>query len=191
MGGGKKARNSAVAPIFRQKPEQTRAPSSEAPLTDSDSEMSSHAHSERTEAPLTRNDMRGFLADFKQSVAEELEKRLCPILATMSELSARTQATEDKMAATEETHLTRHGLRYAWGHPFRIIIRKDGRFHSITKPEEIPTLLDQLDLPQLPDTAHPRADQAHQRSLASNLPTRPGERMHRNAALNQPENSPH
>ncbi|CAH2282126.1 Hypothetical predicted protein [Pelobates cultripes] len=102
MGGGKKARNSSVAPIFRQKPEQQRAPSLEPLPSDSDSEMSSQAPSERTEAPLTRRDMQGFLADFKQSVAEELDKRICPILEGMADLSARAQAAEAKMADTEE-----------------------------------------------------------------------------------------
>ncbi|CAH2326912.1 Hypothetical predicted protein [Pelobates cultripes] len=108
MGGGKKAQNSSVAPIFRQKPEQQRAPSLEPPQTDSESEVSSQAHSERSEAPLTRRDMRGFLADFKKSVAEELDKRLCPILEGMADLSARAQATEAKMADTDE-RIQAHG----------------------------------------------------------------------------------
>ncbi|CAH2275996.1 Hypothetical predicted protein [Pelobates cultripes] len=88
-------------------------------------------------------------------------------------------------------HLTRHGLRYAWGHPFKIIIRKDGRFYSLTKPEEIPTLLDQLDLPQIPTTAHPSTDQAPQRPPSSNLPTRTGDRLHRNATPRQLDATPH
>ncbi|CAH2323282.1 Hypothetical predicted protein [Pelobates cultripes] len=70
--------------------------------------MSSQAHSDRSEAPLTRRDMRGFLADFKKSVAEELDKRLCPILEGMADLSARAQATEAKMADTDE-RIQAHG----------------------------------------------------------------------------------
>ncbi|CAH2250291.1 Hypothetical predicted protein [Pelobates cultripes] len=324
MGGRKKARNQSVAPIFRQKPEQQRAPSLELPQTDSESEMSSQAHSERSEAPLTRRDMRGFLADFKKSVAEELDKRLCPILEGMADLSARAQATEAKMVDTDERiqahgteiqylrdqlrsleetnedlnnrtrrnnirvrgipetistdllpdtltevfqnllpeataadllmdrahrtlrapsanaatprdivvrlhfyhikerimraardapielegvpvqlfqdlapttlkrrrelrpltqHLSHHGLRYAWGHPFKMIIRKDGRFHSLTRPDEIPALLTQLGLPQLPETPHSNTDLPPRQAPCNNLPARNGERQHRHTAL--------
>ncbi|CAH2297012.1 Hypothetical predicted protein [Pelobates cultripes] len=102
MSDGRKACNSSVAPILRQKTEQKQAPSLEPSLSDSESEMSSQANSERTEAQLTPRDMRGFMADFKKSVAEELDKRLCPIMEGMADLSARAQATETKMAETVE-----------------------------------------------------------------------------------------
>ncbi|CAH2312231.1 Hypothetical predicted protein [Pelobates cultripes] len=287
--------------------------------------MSSQAPSERTEAPLTRRDMQGFLADFKQSVAEELDKRLCPILEGMADLSARAQAAEAKMADTEEIvqahgseilhlrdqlrsledtnedlnnrtrrnnirvrgvpesvspdlltdtlteafqhllpeattadllmdrahralrapstnaavprdivvrlhfyhikerimraardtpievegapvqlyqdlapttlkrrrepltqHLSSHGLRYAWGHPFKIIIRKDGRFHSLTRPEEIPALLTQLNLPQIPETPHSNAESSARQPPSNNPPARTGDRPHRNTALQNP-----
>ncbi|CAH2310986.1 Hypothetical predicted protein, partial [Pelobates cultripes] len=103
MGGSRKARNSAVAPIFRQKAEKAQAPSLEHSPSDSDSEMSSQAASDRAEAPLTRRDMKGFLADIRKSVAEELDKKLGPIMEGMADLSARTQATETKMAEAMET----------------------------------------------------------------------------------------
>ncbi|CAH2221084.1 Hypothetical predicted protein [Pelobates cultripes] len=103
MGGSRKSRNSAVAPIFRQKAEKAQAPSLEHSPSDSDSEMSSQAASDRAEAPLTRRDMKGFLADIRKSVAEELDKKLGPIMEGMADLSARTQATETKMAEAMET----------------------------------------------------------------------------------------
>ncbi|CAH2292531.1 Hypothetical predicted protein [Pelobates cultripes] len=247
MGGREKARNSAVAPIFRQKPEQARAPSSEAPLTDSDSEMSSQVHSERTEAPLTRSDMRGFLADFKQSVADELEKRLCLILENMADLSARAQAAEDKMAATEETvfknllpdatpadllmdrahralrapstnmatprdiivrlhfyHIKERIMKAARDSPVEVegalvqlfqdlaptTLKRRRDMRPLTQhPED--QLLDQLDLPQIPTTAHPSTDQAPQRPPSNNLPTRTGDRLHQNATPLQQDATPH
>ncbi|CAH2327674.1 Hypothetical predicted protein [Pelobates cultripes] len=61
------------------------------------------ATSDRTEAPLTRTDMQDFLADFKWSVAEELERKLSPIMEAMADLTARTQATETKMEGVQES----------------------------------------------------------------------------------------
>ncbi|CAH2219428.1 Hypothetical predicted protein [Pelobates cultripes] len=296
MGGSRKSRNAAVAPIFRQKAEKAQAPPLEHSPSDSDSEMSSQAASDRAEAPLTRRDMKGFLADIRKSVAEELDKKLGPIMEGMADLSARTQATETKMAEAMETvqahggelqalreqlrsleesnedlnnrsrrnnirvrgipetvstelltdtlteafrnllpeasnadllmdrahralrapsnnattprdvivrlhffhvkerimraaretpievegvqvqlyqdlapttlkrrrdlrplthHLTQQGLRYAWGHPFKLIVRREGRFHAISRAEEVPAFLDLLGLPQLPEPLHP------------------------------------
>ncbi|CAH2295911.1 Hypothetical predicted protein [Pelobates cultripes] len=103
MGGGKKTRNSAVAPIFQQKAAKAQAPSSPHSPSDTDSEMSSHTVSDRAEAPLTRRDMKGFLADIRKSVAEELEKKLGPIMEGMADLTARTHATKTKMAEALET----------------------------------------------------------------------------------------
>ncbi|CAH2328259.1 Hypothetical predicted protein [Pelobates cultripes] len=100
MGGGKKSCNSSFAPIFGQKPEKAQEPSLEHSPLESESEMSSQATSDRTETPLTR---RGFIADFRKYVAEELDERLCPIIEGMVDLSARTQALETKMSEAMET----------------------------------------------------------------------------------------
>ncbi|CAH2272309.1 Hypothetical predicted protein [Pelobates cultripes] len=75
MGGGKKTRNSTVAPIFRQRGEQARAPSSEHSPPDSDAEMGSQSAPDQSEAPLTRRDMQGFIADFGKTVADELDRK--------------------------------------------------------------------------------------------------------------------
>ncbi|CAH2221201.1 Hypothetical predicted protein [Pelobates cultripes] len=103
MGGEKKKRNSTVAPIFRQRGEQARAPSSEHSPPDSDSEMGSQTAPDQSEAPLTRRDMQGFIADFGKTVADELDRKLGPIMERMADLTARTQATETKMAEAMET----------------------------------------------------------------------------------------
>ncbi|CAH2275151.1 Hypothetical predicted protein [Pelobates cultripes] len=71
--------------------------------------MSTQAHADGPEAPLTRRDMRGFLADFRSSVAEELDKRLNPILENMADLTARTQAVEDNMAEVQNSVHTHEG----------------------------------------------------------------------------------
>ncbi|CAH2302257.1 Hypothetical predicted protein [Pelobates cultripes] len=103
MGGGRKPRNAAVAPIFKQRTEKAQTPSWWHSPSESDTDMSSQMASVRAEAPLTRQDMKGFLADFQKSVAEELDKRLTPILEGMADLIARAQATESKMEVLQET----------------------------------------------------------------------------------------
>ncbi|CAH2254591.1 Hypothetical predicted protein [Pelobates cultripes] len=69
--------------------------------------MSSQALTDRAEAPLTRRDMRGFLEDFRSSVAEELDKR--PIMENMADLTARAQAVEDNMAEVQDSVHTQEG----------------------------------------------------------------------------------
>ncbi|CAH2311395.1 Hypothetical predicted protein [Pelobates cultripes] len=47
--------------------------------------------------------MKGFLAELKKSVEEELDKRLFPIKEGMADLTAQAQATEHKMEKLAES----------------------------------------------------------------------------------------
>ncbi|CAH2321451.1 Hypothetical predicted protein [Pelobates cultripes] len=325
MGGGKKTRNSAVAPIFQQKAAKAQAPSSANSPSDSDSEISSHTVPDRVEAPLTRRDRRGFLENFHKSVAEELDKKLGPIMEGMADLKSARRPLNQKamevvqahggelqdlreqlrsledsnedlnnrtrrnnirvrgipetistelltatltevfqhllpeastadllmdrahralrapstntatprdvivrlhfyhikariMKAARETpievegvqvqlfqdlapttlkrrrdlrpltqHLTQHGLRYAWGHPFKLIVCREGRFHSISHAAEIPALLDHLGLPRLPEPPPAASGIATSQAAYRNLPARDRNTLQPHAEIPRPD----
>ncbi|CAH2292769.1 Hypothetical predicted protein [Pelobates cultripes] len=85
--------------------DKAQPPAPELSPSDTESEMSSQALTDRAEAPLTRRDMRGF----RSSVAEELDKRLSPIMENMADLTARAQEVEDNMAEVQDSVHTHEG----------------------------------------------------------------------------------
>lgn len=54
-------------------------------------------------------------------------------------------------------HLTERRIPYKWGHPFHLIVRKNGRPLALRHPSEVPSFLEALGLPsvQVPDWLAP------------------------------------
>ncbi|CAH2321172.1 Hypothetical predicted protein [Pelobates cultripes] len=103
MGGGRKSKSgTAVAPIFKPRPDKEAPGMLSQQASDSDSETSTTSHKvDAPSAPLTKRDLKDMLTEMKSLVAEELTKHLAPLKEGLTDLTKRTQALENKM---EEHH---------------------------------------------------------------------------------------
>ncbi|CAH2247658.1 Hypothetical predicted protein [Pelobates cultripes] len=109
MGGGRKSKSgTAVAPIFKPRPDKEAPGMLSQQASDSDSETSTTSHKvDAPSAPLTKRDLKDMLTEMKSLVAEELTKHLAPLKEGLTDLTKRTQALENKMeevTATTSTH---------------------------------------------------------------------------------------
>ncbi|CAH2277592.1 Hypothetical predicted protein [Pelobates cultripes] len=97
MGGGRKTKSgTAVAPIFRTRPDKEQPHAEDQQAPDSESEDSTRSHKAES-SPLTKQDLRTLLHDMKSLVAAELTKHLAPIKEGLADLTRRTHEVEDRL----------------------------------------------------------------------------------------------